>query len=80
MLSVINSPIDVSDVDMEAAKQLHLLFQAELSGHRYPRDVILEPLFTEVMDLVDEDDGDGLSWSVFHESGLLGSLVEMAGV
>ena len=80
MLSVINSPIDVSDVDMEAAKQLHLSFQAELSVRGHPRAVVLEPLFAEVMDLVDEDDGDGLSWSVFRESGLLGSLVEMAGV
>ena len=80
-MSVIKPPIDVSDVDMEAAKEFHLLFQAELRGHKYPRAVILEPLFTEVMDLVDEDDGDGLLWSVFFfESGLLESLVELAGV
>ena len=79
-MSVINSPIDISVVDMEAARDLHLSFQAELREHRHPRAVILEPLFAEVMDLVDEDDGDGLSWSVFCESGLLGSLVEMADV
>ena len=54
------------------------MIKAELLEHMYPRAEILEPLYADVVDLVDEEDW--LTWSVFCRSGLLESLVEMAGM
>ena len=65
-----------SVVGMEKVRKLHLLINAKLQEHRYPRAGILEPLHADVVDLVDEKDG--LTWSIFCGSGLLGSIVEMA--
>ena len=77
-LCVINSLKSESVVGMEKARKLHLLIKAELLEHMYPRAEILEPLYADVVDLVDEEDW--LTWSVFCRSGLLESLVEMAGM
>ena len=63
---------------MEPAKRLHLSIHKELWGYRYPCARILEPLYAEVVDLMDEENGP--TWAVICSSGLLESLVEMAGV
>ena len=63
---------------MEKARKLYLLIHAELREHRYHRAEILEPLYADVVDLVDKEDG--LTWPVFRGSDLLESLVEMAGM
>ena len=63
---------------MEEAKRLHDLIREELRGCTYPRVSVLEPLYAEVVELVDEEGAP--SWAVLRSSGLLESLVEMAGV
>ena len=72
--------MSASVVAMNEAKKLHVSIQAELWGHSYPRAWVLELLYVDVVDLVGEEDGDGLTWFVFRGSGLLESLVEMAGM
>ena len=64
-----------SVVDMEQAKSVHLLINTELQEHRYPRAVILTPLYEEVTELIGEEEE--LTWSIFCRSGFLGSLFEM---
>ena len=63
---------------MEEAKRLHDLIRKGLRGCRYPRARILEPLYAEVVELMGEEDAP--TWAVLRSSGLLESLVEMAGM
>ena len=63
---------------MEEAKRLHDLIREELRGCTYPRASVLEPLYAEVVEFLDEEGAP--SWAVLRSSGLLESLVEMAGV
>ena len=65
-LCVINLLKSASVVSMEQAKSFNLLINVKLREHRY----------ADVVNLVDEEDG--LTWSVFRGSGLLGNVVEMA--
>ena len=59
---------------MEQARSFKLLLQAELRL-LYPRAEVLVPLYTQVAEFVPEEEG--LDWSVYRESGLLGSIIEM---
>ena len=54
------------------------MIRKELRGCTYPRASILEPLYAEVVELVGEEGAP--TWAVLCSSGLLESLVEMAGV
>ena len=60
---------------MEQARSFKLLLQAELRL-LYLRAEVLVPLYTQVAEFVAEEER--LGWSVYHDSGLLGSVVEMA--
>ena len=69
-----NPTNSLSAVRIEQARSFKLLIQVEL-WHRYLRMEVLAPLYVRVADFMAEEEG--LDWSVFCESGLLGSIIEM---
>ena len=77
-LCVINLLKSLPAAGMEQARLLHLLINTELREHRYPRAGVMEQLYADVVDLMDQEEG--LTWSAFCRSSLLGSVVEMAGM